>query len=280
MELTFRNLRADEIECRIQQVKKSQKGTKFVQLLLYKDARCDQNILDETVGPMNWKKAYLRDNANCIISIWDDDKKEWISKEDTGVESNTEKQKGLASDSQKRAAFAWGIGRALYTSPAIFFFDKEANIYEKDGKVSCYDSFEVESITYTADGKIIDSVVIKDTKTGTSKTFKNDLSRYGVSPSTNSTCAKTSGTKLESSKTTNTNAAPAPKPKSQAKKVLFSDDEVILIGNCRKMTYGEAKETDMWQQYLSYVKAHPDVCQCFPDEARQEQGKRILELVA
>lgn len=278
MELSFRNLRADEIECRIQQVKKSSKGKNFVQLLLYKDARCDQNILDETVGPMNWKKAYLRDNANCIISIWDEDKKEWISKEDTGVESFTEKQKGLASDSQKRAAFAWGIGRALYTSPAIFFFDNEAQFFEKEGKVSCFDTFEVESITYSSDGKVIDSVVIKDMKTHVSKTFKNDLSRYGINPETkepNKTDSKPTNTR----KTGNIKVS-STKTEVKSQKPLFSDDEVILIGSCRKMTYGEAKQTDMWAQYLSYVKAHPDVCKCFPDEARQEQGKKILQLVA
>ena len=258
MNLHFRNLRADEIECRIQQVKKSQKGGKFVQLLLYKDARCDQNILDETVGPMNWKKAYLRENANCIISIWDEDKREWVSKEDTGVESYTEKQKGLASDSQKRAAFAWGIGRELYTSPGIFFFDKEANIYEKDGRPCCYDSFEVVSITYSPDGKVIESVEIKDLKTNVTKAFRNDLSRYGISP-------KQVTKQMES--------------KSSSSEPL-SDDEIILMGTCRRMTYGEAKKTDMWHQYLSYVKAHPDACQCFPDEKRIEQGKRILQLVA
>ena len=262
MKLEFRNLRADEIECRIQQVKKSQKGKKFVQLLLYKDARCDQNILDETVGPMNWKKQYLRDNANCIISIWDEDKKEWVSKEDTGVESNTEKQKGLASDSQKRAAFAWGIGRSLYTSPAIFFFDNEAQFYEKDGKVLCYDTFEVQNITYSSDGKVIKSVDIKDLKTGFTKTFKNDLSRYGILPE------KDESSKTPAVKTT-------PKEKS-----IFADDEIILMGSCRKMTYGEAKKTDMWHKYLEYVKVHPDICQGFSDKARQEQGKKILKLVA
>ena len=65
----FRDLRADEIECRVSQAK--QNG---VSVLLYKDARCDQNILDETVGPMNWQREHCRDNANCIVSIWDKEK--------------------------------------------------------------------------------------------------------------------------------------------------------------------------------------------------------------
>ena len=100
----FRLLRADEIEVRISQC--NQYG---VGLLLYKDARCDQNILDETVGPMNWQRHHTRDNANCVVSVWDESKQQWISKEDTGTESFTEREKGLASDSFKRACFNWGM---------------------------------------------------------------------------------------------------------------------------------------------------------------------------
>ena len=81
----FRLLNADEIEARVATV--SEKGCT---LLLYKDARCDMNILDETVGAMNWTRSHTRDNANCIVSIWDENKKQWISKEDTGTDSFTE----------------------------------------------------------------------------------------------------------------------------------------------------------------------------------------------
>ena len=112
MELQFRTLEANEIDCRIATI--NQNG---LTLLLYKDARVDQNILDETVGAMNWQRRHTRDNANCIISIWDKDKNQWIEKEDTGTESFTEKEKGLASDSFKRAAFNWGIGRELRSQP-------------------------------------------------------------------------------------------------------------------------------------------------------------------
>lgn len=118
--MKFRSLRADEIDVRVAQFKEGS----FVQLLLYKDARCDMNILDEAVGAFNWKREHTRDNANCIVSIWDDNKQQWISKEDTGTESNTEKEKGLASDSFKRACFNWGIGRELYTTPEIKIFLK------------------------------------------------------------------------------------------------------------------------------------------------------------
>lgn len=114
--MLFRDLRADEVECRIDTVKEG----KGVSLLLYKDARCDMNILDETVGEMNWQKRYSRENANCEVGIWDAEKEQWIWKEDTGTESKTEAEKGLASDSFKRACFNWGIGRELYTAPFIW----------------------------------------------------------------------------------------------------------------------------------------------------------------
>ena len=125
MENKFRNLRADEIEVRIGTVKEG----KGVSLLLYKDARCDMAVLDETVGAMNWQKHYSRENKNCTVEIWDEDKKAWIGKEDTGTESNTEAEKGLASDSFKRACVNWGIGRELYTAPFIWI--SGASKYDK-----------------------------------------------------------------------------------------------------------------------------------------------------
>ena len=139
--MEFRTLRADEIDVRISTI--SEKG---LTLLLYKDARCDMNILDETVGPYNWKRKHARDNANCIVEIWDKEKGEWISKEDTGTESNTEKEKGLASDSFKRACFNWGIGRELYTSPFIWINSDKCKLLEKNGKKACNDKFIVEKI--------------------------------------------------------------------------------------------------------------------------------------
>ena len=153
----FRTLRADEIDCRIAQINRDGSG---LSLLLYKDARCDQNILDETVGPMNWKREHTRENRNCVVSIWDPEKSQWISKEDTGTESNTEREKGLASDSFKRACFNWGVGRELYTAPFIWVPADKCRI--KDGK--CYDRFTVKGIGYT-DG-VISGLEIKNQATG------------------------------------------------------------------------------------------------------------------
>lgn len=118
MDLNFRTLYADEIDIRVGRVINTP-TFKGVTLLLYKDARCDMNILDETVGCMNWQRSHLLDNQNCRVGIYDFDKEEWVWKEDTGTESNTEKEKGLASDSFKRACVNWGIGRELYTAKNI-----------------------------------------------------------------------------------------------------------------------------------------------------------------
>ena len=159
MDLEFRLLRADEIDCRI-----STCNAYGVGLLLYKNARCDQNILDEKVGCMNWQRHHTRDNSNCIVSIWDEDKKQWIEKEDTGTESFTEKEKGLASDSFKRACFNWGIGRELYTAPNMFVFKKDLKtLEESNGRWTCKDGFVVTDIQYI--DKNIVYVKVLNTKT-------------------------------------------------------------------------------------------------------------------
>ena len=161
----FRTLRADEIDCRISQIKENAlTHKKGLSLLLYKDARCDQNILDEVVGPFNWKREHTRDNRNCVVSIWDSEKSQWVSKEDTGTESNTEREKGLASDSFKRACFNWGIGRELYTAPFVWIDEKDCTIKEVRGKLVCYDRFTVKGIGYT-DG-VITGLEIKNQATG------------------------------------------------------------------------------------------------------------------
>ena len=158
MSINFRKLRADEIDIRVAQI--SEKGAS---LLLYKDARCDMNILDEAVTPMGWMRQHSRDNANCTVSLWDAEKQMWISKEDTGTESNTEAEKGLASDSFKRACFNWGIGRELYTAPFIWIPAGKVSIVEgRNGKKATYDKFSVQSIEYA--GNAICSLEIVNDK--------------------------------------------------------------------------------------------------------------------
>ncbi len=156
--MKFRTLRADEIDVRVATVKES-----GVSLLLYKDARCDMNILDETIGSMSWKREHTRDNANCIVSLWDSEKQQWISKEDTGKESFTEKEKGIASDSFKRACFNWGIGRELYTAPFIWVKAEDANIKQYNNKFSSNEKFIIEKIAYD-EAKNITGLSIQNSK--------------------------------------------------------------------------------------------------------------------
>ena len=112
-------LTADDVECRVQSVSQNKRtGNVGAILLLYKDARVDMRILDQVYGPGNWQRTHeiIGNTLYCNIDIWDDGKKCWIRKQDAGVESNTEKEKGRASDSFKRAGFNVGIGRELYTT--------------------------------------------------------------------------------------------------------------------------------------------------------------------
>ena len=159
--IEFRDLKADEIEVRIQSVKE-----KGLVLLLYKNARCDMNILDETVGAENWQNKFyehkgilfcsLGINTNCAAPEKED---RWVWKDDAGVESNTDAEKGNASDARKRSGFAWGIGRELYTSPFIWIPAEQCNI--SNGK--CYDRFYVEKIVIE-NKKIMAISIINETK--------------------------------------------------------------------------------------------------------------------
>ena len=148
--MKFRELRANEIEARVATV--SEKGCS---ILLYKNARCDMNVLDETVGEMNWQRDHkeIKGNMYAGIGIWDADKQMWIWKWDCGTESYTEGEKGEASDSFKRAGFNWGIGRELYTAPFIWMKADQINLSEKNGKKTTFDTFKVEAIEYD-NGKI------------------------------------------------------------------------------------------------------------------------------
>ena len=151
--IKFRELYANEIDCRISTI-----NAKGLTLLLYKDARVDQNILDEAVGCLNWQRSHqlIGDRLYCTVSIWDEKKQQWISKQDDGTESYTEKEKGQASDSFKRACFNFGIGRELYTAPFIWISADKADIKQGgNGKYQCYDKFAVEQILYDENKNIV-----------------------------------------------------------------------------------------------------------------------------
>lgn len=163
----FRELRADEIEIRIQSI-----GKKTTQLLLYKDARCDMKILDEIVKPYNWQRVHAeyKNNMYCGVSIKDKETGEWITKWDAGAESKTEGVKGEASDSFKRACVNWGIGRELYTAKNLRIQNSMIEIYDTGRKdkyknpiMATWDKFSIKEIQCT-EGTIT-RLVIMNSKT-------------------------------------------------------------------------------------------------------------------
>ena len=157
--LKFRTLKADEIDCRVGSCNEN-----GCSLLLYKDARVDQRLLDEVVGVMNWQRVHtcIDGKLYCTVSIYNAETKEWVSKQDVGVESNTEKEKGQASDAFKRACFNWGIGRELYTSPFVWI-----NLGQNEWRIGVGGrkqpavKFYVREIAYT-DGKVSKLVIVDD----------------------------------------------------------------------------------------------------------------------
>lgn len=160
-QLEFPALTPQDVEVRVGQC--NEKGAT---LLLYKDARCDMRLLDKAVGPERWMCEYdvVKDNLFCSVGIEFDG--EWVWKQDVGVESNMEAQKGEASDAFKRACFKWGIGRELYTAPFIWVPASSYNQAKgKNGKPTTYDRFSVESME-VSDGKIVD-LAIRNDKAGT-----------------------------------------------------------------------------------------------------------------
>lgn len=156
----FRLLNADEIECRVGIV--NEKG---LSLLLYKDARVDFKILDETFGPFGWQRTHQEINGNlyCTISIWDEEKGQWISKQDVGTKSDYEQEKGQASDSFKRAAVCAGVGRELYTAPFIWVPAGVVSIQPKGQKYVTNEHFSVKEIGYN-DRREINHLVIVNSK--------------------------------------------------------------------------------------------------------------------
>lgn len=150
----MRNLRKDEIEVRVASTQNN-----VAQLLLYKTARTDATILDETFGQFNWQCSYseIKGNLFCTISVRDPNTNEWISRTDCGVESNIEKEKGEASDAFKRAGFKFGVGVELYSTPRIKVPIEESDMY--NGRFC--QTFSLKDIQISPDHKII-SLSIQD----------------------------------------------------------------------------------------------------------------------
>lgn len=159
-------LEKEDIEVRIGQTGKTKEGKAWVTLLLYKDARCDMRILDDVFGPYGWQRSHelIAGNLYCTVSILAENG-EWIRKQDVGVESNTEKEKGQASDAFKRACVNVGIGRELYTAPRILVWLADGEYDAKADKIKPKQSvgFSVSDIAYN-DRREITKLAIVDRK--------------------------------------------------------------------------------------------------------------------
>lgn len=158
----MRTLKANEIEVRVGQI--NEKGAT---LLLYKDSRSDMNLLDEMGKPWKREHQLLDGKLFCTVSVWNSEINQWESRQDVGTESNTEKEKGQASDSFKRACVNWGIGRELYSSPFIWISADKYSSFKnpKTGKLGTYDKFSVTEIEYDDNREITKLRLIND-KTG------------------------------------------------------------------------------------------------------------------
>lgn len=226
-QINFRKLTADELEARVASV-----GISSLTVLIYKNARVDMAVLDETVGPMNWARDHkeLKGNIYCGIGIYDTFKSEWVWKWDCGAESYTEKEKGEASDSFKRAGFNWGIGRELYTCPPIFFDKSDVIIKQKNGKDTTYDHFAVEEIEY--DGDKVSRLVVVDEKTQAKFVWDKNKKK---------SAAKKTTTKKEDPK-----LSPEDEKKAELKRLLqeTNSDTTLFLVWCGKKFKREVKAVD------------------------------------
>ncbi len=159
----IRLLNAEDIDVKVKQV--TEKGAV---VLLYKNARVDMNILDETFGAENWECDYkeIKGNLYCGIGVnFNDEYHSLTWKWDCGIESREDEgneKKGEASDAFKRAGFKWGIGRELYTAPFTFITvptTQKNGKYELENK---YERFKVKEIGYT--DRVISHLIIVDSK--------------------------------------------------------------------------------------------------------------------
>ena len=182
---SIRLLRHDEIECRIGSI--SEKG---LSLLLYTDARAAMKILDETFGCLHWQRSHqmIGNSLYCTVSVWDNEKQQWISKSDVGTESYTEKEKGQASDSFKRACVSVGIGRELYTAPFIWVSANKVNLQRKGDKLLTYDKFKLSDSSYNDNREIVGLTIVNQNgevvyslgQSERTSTINRELERTGV----------------------------------------------------------------------------------------------------
>lgn len=157
-------LTADDVELRIAQLQQTSYGV-YATLLVYKNARTDFAMLNKVFGPLGWQRKHsvIEGNLYCTVSVWDEEHQRWIERMDVGVPSNTESEKGAASDSFKRACFNYSLGTELYDAPTIKFklLDNEVSM-GTNGKPKTYVKFKVGTMVYDRDKRCFTEFTVLD----------------------------------------------------------------------------------------------------------------------
>lgn len=240
--IMFRKLKAEEVTCNKQVTHEG------VNLLLYKRGMVDAQILDEAFGSYGWQKEVSSDGKRCAISIRDPESGEWIKKEDVGGIDLGNSIKCVANDAMRRAGFAWGIGKELFTAPNIFIPGNLLSGFDgNSGK--CTNRFSVNSLSYNGDR--IEEVGIS--VSGGAEPLYLMFGPYGIQM------------KKEQAK------APVGSEK-ETPSVGFRDDEIILIGNCRRKKYGEVKNSAVFASMKKWAKTANAT---YPEPEKNEQLRKL-----
>lgn len=129
-------LNAKDIDFRVQSMGKDKQGKVWCVILAYKDARVDTNRLNDVCGVDGWQSKYelIDGQLFCSVGVWSEKLNQFVWKQNVGTESNTEKEKGRASDAFKRACFSLGLGIELYEFPLLFCYLNEGEFYINEKK--------------------------------------------------------------------------------------------------------------------------------------------------
>lgn len=224
----FRKLKANELQIKCTDTKFKGSAT----LLIYKDARVDQKVLDETITPMRWQKDYkeIDGKVYCGVGIKNADTGEWVWKWDCGTEGNFEAEKSEASDAFKRACFNWGLGRELYDTPKIKI--KCPDSYYYSDKLTM--TFTVKSIEWNMD-TLVDLVIVD----------RNDHIVYDY---------KNGGTNLFNGQNNTAMRVTAPPQLTEEEKFFQLSNEELMIEFCKKTkpTLDEAMKQQLENFYKYY----------------------------
>ena len=277
-QLNFPLLTKDQIEVRVGQV-----SAKGCTLLLYKTARTDAEILDSVVGQGNWQKKFYtlqgvgmgekeRSIVVCSVGIYDDDKHEWVWKDDSGAESQVEQDKGVCSDAFKRASggSCWGIGRELYYTG--FLFAKVPTKKKDNGKgyelVDEYMRFDLKEIAWNEKPLSLKTLVIVDNDGNVvvSKGSKEKVAQNVQKPQKNEDFADSQPiTPAQEEQITKF------QDYSNAKGSISAHDKAVI------QAYLETTDRNGQDKFFNYIDAHYNTMSI--ESLSEIQGMQLVEML-